>query len=292
MAKPSPLRIAHISDLHFAKLSLNPLQIFSKRFIGNVNSLLSRKKVFLRSRLDALIPLFEEHKISHVIITGDVSTTSYKKEFALAKDFVQELEKRGISVFTLPGNHDRYTQSACKNRLFYQFFKPQFSAKSKYNLKDHGIALVPLKKNWWLITLDTSRATSWVSSQGYFSEGLEQRLEEVLASLPKEDRVIVANHFPFFRHDAFRKTLRRARALRALIQRHPQIALYLHGHTHRHCIADLRINQFPIILDSGSTAHRDHGSWNMIDIQPTGCTIDAFHWNGAWQSAKQQQFSW
>ena len=47
MAKPSPLRIAHISDLHFAKLSLNPFQIFSKRFIGNANSLLSRKKVFI-----------------------------------------------------------------------------------------------------------------------------------------------------------------------------------------------------------------------------------------------------
>ena len=167
-----------------------------------------------------------------------------------------------------------------------------FDEKSKYNLKDHGIASSPLKKNWWLITLDTARATSWVSSQGYFSEELEQRLEEALSSLPKQDRVILANHFPFFRHDTFRKTLRRAGALRALVQRHPNIALYIHGHTHRHCIADLRINQFPIILDSGSAAHRDRGSWNLIAIDSSGCSVDAFQWKGSWQSSGQQQFIW
>ncbi len=292
MTKDSPLRIAHISDLHFAKLSLNPLQLFSKRFIGNLNSLFSRKKVFLPGRLAALLPLFEEQKITHVIITGDLSTTSYKKEFKLAALFIEELEQRGITVITLPGNHDHYTKRAYKDKSFYTFFKSQFHKESKYNLKDHALSVSPLKKNWWLVTLDTARATSWISSQGVFTPELEHRLEEVLLAIPKQDKVIIANHFPFFRHDSFRKTLRRASALRALVKRFSNVVFYIHGHTHRHCIADLRINGFPIILDSGSTTHRDRGSWNMIDIQASGCTVDAFNWKGSWQKAKQEHFNW
>ncbi len=284
MALKDSIRIAHISDLHFSKATFNPLQFFSKRWLGNINLIFSRQQDYLAERLFPLVSLFKELDVEHVIITGDLTTTSLRQEFLLASALVSQFKEAGFSVLALPGNHDHYTKRAFRKKLFYQFFDPPFD--------EQGIAVKPLGKGWRLIALDTAIATSLISSRGYFSPLLEKRLEKILSEIPSDEAVVLANHFPFFQHDSPRKRLERGVELKNLIARFPRIKFYLHGHTHRHCVADLRPNGLPIILDCGSTAHRIDGTWNLIDITPSGSTVDIYRWEDNWQTRERLAFSW
>jgi 3',5'-cyclic AMP phosphodiesterase CpdA len=150
---------------------------------------------------------------------------------------------------------------------------------------------------WWLIALDTAIATSLISSNGYFSFELEQKLEKALKEIPANHHVILINHFPIFSNESARKSLIRKEALKKLIEKFPKIKLFLHGHTHRHCIADLRSSHLPIFLDSGSTVQKEGGTWNLIDITATGCDVEVFKNTNAdrdafWQPILKSNFNW
>jgi Icc protein len=272
------MRIAHLSDLHFSKLTFGLGQFFSKRWLGNLNLLLTRKKEFATERLFLLPQMVKELGVTHLVVTGDLSTTSFDAELAQASELIKLFQELGIETFVIPGNHDHYTASSSKKKSFYNFFEPTFSAESIHSLREDRISVKKLGSGWWIVGLDTASAMPLISSQGIFSEELEQKLIEAISALPKSDRVILANHFPFFEQDPPRKRLIRAQALKKLIQATPQIKIYLHGHTHRHCIADLRPSGLPLVLDSGSTAKREGGTWNLIDLTPTACSIQPFRW--------------
>jgi 3',5'-cyclic AMP phosphodiesterase CpdA len=286
-------RLAHISDLHFFKLQWNPLQLFSKRWLGNLNLLFHRKNALEPEALTTLFPVFHERKVDAVLITGDLTTTTHEDELLLAKRFVDCLKGENLKVFTLPGNHDHYTKKAFRKKSFYQFFDEAYAPG--LSLKQDQLTAAHFGHGWWLMALDTAVATSWVSSTGYFSPELEQRLEKALQEIPDDHRVILLNHFPIFSNESPRKRLIRKEALKKLIERFPKIKLFLHGHTHRHSVADLRSSGLPIILDSGSTAKKQGGTWNLIDITPSGCEVEVFNNSGKddfWQSVSKTGFKW
>lgn len=294
-------RLAHISDLHFSKLIWNPFQFCSKRWLGNLNLLLKRKNAFRPDNLTTLFPIFHERKIDAVLITGDLTSTSHEEEFIMAKQFVESLEQEKFKVFTLPGNHDQYTKKAFKNQLFYQFFNatyaPPADLLSSLSLKEDRLTAAYFGHGWWLIGLDTAIATSLTSSNGYFSPELEQKLEKALKEIPSDHHVILINHFPIFSNESPRKSLIRKDALKKQIEKFPKIKLFLHGHTHRHCIADLRNSNLPIFLDSGSTSQKEGGTWNLIDVTASGCEVEAFKNTNSdgyafWQPIMKTNFKW
>ncbi len=283
------LKLAHISDLHFSSWDWSPAQFFSKRWLGNLNFLFGRRRIFSYDRLALLPALFKEKGISHVMITGDLSTTSSPAEFQKAKDFIHTLEKQGLEVFCIPGNHDQYTREAYKKHLFYDYFPAKWS-DSPYNLKEHGMTAKKLSEKWWFVGLDTALATSWFFSSGRFSEKIEKNLIEFLSKLPEGEQVILFNHFPFFQHESARKRLQRGNSLRQILEKFPQVKIYCHGHTHRQCLADLRASQLPIVLDSGSIVHRDRGTWHQLNLSPEKLITDIFTWKDEKWVATRQEF--
>ena len=80
-------KIAHISDLHISRITYNISQFFSKRFVGNFNLLLKRKKNFKEEILKELYEIFEKEKIDCIIVSGDLSSTSLKREFEEGRKF-------------------------------------------------------------------------------------------------------------------------------------------------------------------------------------------------------------
>jgi 3',5'-cyclic AMP phosphodiesterase CpdA len=279
----SSFQIAHISDLHFFETSTGIGQFFSKRWIGNLNFLLRRKKEFIYSLLDPLLPLLLEHKVPLVVISGDVSCTSLPGEFYKASLFIKKLQAHGIETIVLPGNHDQYTRQAKKNQLFYRAFPSELQQK--------GLIVKRLPDSWWFIAMDTTLVTPLFCCHGKFTKKLEHELEKALANLPEDAKVILANHFPIaLKTD---KALQRERYLIALLKRHPKIKLYLHGHTHRHRILDLRKQNLPILIDSGSVVHKRFGSWNLLECSNHSCTVLPFHWNQThWIPEKKHLFTW
>src|SRR5580698_9431521 len=154
MKVKSLFRFAHISDLHFSRLSFGPSQFFSKRWVGNLNLILNRKKKFDQTHLYTLIPLFQNLQINGVFITGDLTSTSHNSEFEMAKKFVDTLKEAGLKVFLIPGNHDHYTRKAFRDLIFYRYFNSvqhTDDPMSFFQLKDDKVSATFLGQNWWLL---------------------------------------------------------------------------------------------------------------------------------------------
>ncbi len=282
------IKIAHISDLHFSKFSPSPVQFFSKRWLGNLNLLLNRAKEYVNERPFSLIPTFKEKGITHVIISGDLTTTSSKQEYKIAKEFVDSLKNEGMTVFTIPGNHDHYTKKTDQTKAFYENFPSP--KRTLFSLSEHGVTSLPLTDGWHLVLMDTTYASSLISSNGFFSPVIEQNLKKLLTKINPEENILLVNHFPFFQHDTPRRRLIRGEKLREVIASHPDIQIYLHGHTHRRTIDDLRPNGLPLILDSGSTGHKS-GSWNALELSTTTLNLTVHKWKEKWEQIDHQTFS-
>ena len=270
------MRIAHLSDLHFASWDWKVSHLFSKRWLGNLNFLFGRRTHFDHARLEKIPSLLKSLDVTHVIVTGDLSTTSAPAEFSMAKEFISKIETQGLPVFCIPGNHDHYTRAAYRDRHFYNYFP---SCWETGDLKESGVTAKKLDGNWWIVGLDTALATSWFHSTGHFTPQIEKGLKHILELIPPDDQILLVNHFPFFQHESPRKRLVRGLDLQHLIEKHPTIKLYLHGHTHRRCVAPLAASGLPLILDPGSTPHQKNGGWNLIDLKSGKPLLQHYTWD-------------
>jgi len=282
----SALRIAHLSDPHFSHATYHPAQFFSKRWIGNFNLIFSRQRTYQTQHLWHLPELLKTLNVENVFITGDFTSTSQDKEFAEGKYFVDQFLQKGLPTFVLPGNHDCYIKSVEKTRRFYSFF-------SSEALKDKRVETVPLKKGWWYIGLDCAVATPPFCSYGVFLESTEHFLKEALLSIPASERVIVGNHFPLYTTGRPLHDLKRAAELQQLLKSFPQVKLYLHGHDHNDYLFDRQNEGLPLVLNSGSCAHKPDGSFYLVELFEQECLVqrllfrkeahNEFSWNLDWQ---------
>jgi 3',5'-cyclic AMP phosphodiesterase CpdA len=287
------MRIAQVSDFHFTHLTWNPLRLLSKRALGNFNWIMSRKRHFFEEQLDPLPGLFETLGVDLILLGGDFTTTALTEEFGKATRFIKRFKQPWLAT---PGNHDRYTKHSCRNKHFYRYFTNKRAEISDpiefFTLKDHRIEAHKIADGWRVITLDTAMATPLHSAEGIFSEKLESYLKEVLNLIPQNESIILLTHYPFFLNDVKRHNLLRGDALQKVLESDPRIRLYLHGHTHRHTVADLQISNLPIVLDSGSCAQGRKGAWNLIDLKPEGCTISTYRWDHKWTKTRTEEFPW
>jgi 3',5'-cyclic AMP phosphodiesterase CpdA len=287
-----PFRFAQISDFHFTKITWNPLRLFPKRFLANINWLLSRKSNFSSEQMEALPKVLKPLQIDRILLGGDFTTTSLPEEYRMAKQFVKKLPAPWIA---LPGNHDHYTYRSFRQKRFYRHFtnKRQINHPVDFfTLKDHKVEAHLLFSNWWLIALDTAIPTNPYSSQGLFSEEQEQHLEEIIAALPKKSSILLFNHYPFFQNDVEKHSLIRGAALEKVLRKENRIKAYLHGHSHRHTIANLQPSQLPVILDSGCAADTQRGTWNLVEIDDQKLKVDVYRWKEGWTVEKRVEIPW
>lgn len=285
------MRLAHISDLHFGSFSLSPIQFFSKRWIGNFNYLLTRKKYFAYNRLIDLIDFFKKEGVTHVIITGDFTITARRIEYKMGKRFIQLLENEGIKVFTIPGNHDHYTKRSFRKKSFYRFFSSAFDESCSFNLKDNCVTYSKIGDRLWLMGLDTAISTPFFSAQGLFGPVVEENLKKAISEIPKDETIILINHYPFFHNKIGKHELARGHVLEKLLKEHPNIELYLHGHTHRQVVADLRNSDLPIISDTGSTPHVKGGACHLFEIGDNAIKLDVFRYDSEWKASETHKFN-
>jgi 3',5'-cyclic AMP phosphodiesterase CpdA len=263
--------------------------LFSKRLLGQLNYFLNRQSHFEGEQLLALKPLFEQEGIEYAFVSGDLSSTSLKAEFKTAQKLFQEMEKSGIKCFFVPGNHDHYTKEAQNRQLFYQYFT-NHSSKQLFSLQKDGVEAHLLQEGFWYVGLDCALATGLLSSHGLFSHTIEKNLQTVLQQISPKDKIILVNHFPFLKITSQRKELRRKEALEEILKNHPNIVLYLHGHTHSNAIEDRRDEGLPLSLDSGSAAFNTIGRLNLIDLEKKHCRIRVFEFKDKWQEELHQNY--
>jgi len=293
------VKIAHISDLHFAHLTLSPTQFLSKRWVGNFNLLLNRGRKFSIRPLLELTQHFHQLGVEYVVVSGDLSTTALKKEFSAAREFLETLRAAGMGILLIPGNHDSYTSKAYRTQLFYRGFDEIIESSRcediPYTLARHRVMASHLRGRWWYVGMDTTLATPIFNSKGIFPSELEHNLEEVLRLLPSGAQVVLSNHFPLLPTPLPRHNLERSEALRGLLVQWPNVRLYLHGHVHQQSIKDLRPIGLPLILNSGSCGIKGNSTCHVIDLHPEGCEVEVYNFlrePGVWDLRRKSNYDW
>lgn len=282
-------RVAHLSDLHFAAITYSWKQFFSKRWLGNCNLILFRKKTLLQRQLFALPDLLQQLNVQAILITGDLTTTSLSEEFQKARTFVDALFDRNLKPFLIPGNHDVYTCGAEKTKRFYSFFP---SKSENYSLKTDRIERHYLGQRWWWVPLDTALATSLVLSNGKFFKETELKLREVLTSIPTQDKIIIGNHFPLYKTAGPRHYLWRTEKLQQILKEFASVKLYLHGHDHTPYQIDRQKEGFPLVFNAGSCAHMPTSTFNLYELTDTTCNFIQYTWeNSTWEKGETKIFS-
>jgi len=290
------LKIAHISDVHFSKICYSPFQFFSKRWLGNANLLLKRGRAHSVKKVTILPEMFKKLGVTDLFITGDLTTTSQHSEFKLAKELITAFEEMGIRVLLIPGNHDNYTRFAEKQQRFFQHLSQTYPSKRHLDvtLKDDKVCAFKLENGWWVVALDTTLSLPLHLSGGRYTEAIDQTLRATLEKIPSDEPIILVNHFPFFQHEPSKRRMEGGALLETLMRETPNIKFYLHGHTHRRCMADLRSDNLPIVIDSGSVSHKTHGSWNLINLEPKSASVSVYLSNDTidpnWRLSRTETF--
>lgn len=277
------MKIAHLSDIHFFKYEITLGTLFSKRLLGTLNYYFNRKSHTLEFDPFELPRFLKEKEVTHLVITGDFTTTSTEAEFEIASKFIKEFENQGFRIFLIPGNHDCYTKSSEKQKRFYKYLP------ASLELREEGLSYLDFGGGYKCITLDTTIATPYWSSQGLFSERLERKLQQMLKNIPKEQPLIVMNHFPVFQGNRpQRHQMKRFESLRAILEEHPNIMLYLYGHTHKSEFS----SSHPLMINSGSLTLSKQGSFHLMDLSPTHLEVETYNYmNQTWKVTSKRSLS-
>lgn len=217
----------HVADLHFWRLVWNPLHLLNKRVVGNLNVLLRRRHQFPLERAERHIAALEAAQSDTVLFTGDFTSTSTDEEFAMAREFVDEVRAKGMKTLVMPGNHDVYTFAAARHERFERHFRDLLPAdgfpSSEILLGGTPVILVPTVR------------PNWLSSSGLVTAAA---IDDTAALVRRcEGPCVVAAHYPVLERTYGYKLspsrqLRNGQALRDALGRTGQKILYVCGHTH------------------------------------------------------------
>jgi 3',5'-cyclic AMP phosphodiesterase CpdA len=222
------LRIIHVSDIHFWRYSLNPLNLLSKRAFGMAALALGRARRFRLERVADLVERVKSLEPDHILITGDVTTTALPSEFLDARTALAPWLADPSRVTVIPGNHDRYTLTAHFNRHFEHHFGA-YAPEARFPW------IKPLDAHTAILTLDPTRAG--LSASGKLpARQLEDAKRLIESANNQWSRLIVACHYPAsvpdqFAHEIAKKPLVNAALVRDWL-RTIGPHLYCCGHVH------------------------------------------------------------
>ena len=146
--RASTLTIAHISDLHCG----------GPYFVPNL--------------MERAISEINELGPEIVICSGDLTTFGFKEEYAIARDFIEQIECDSIVI--IPGNHD-------SRNVGYVHFEELFGDRNSV-LRKGGVTVVAVD------------STEPDLDHGVIGRGRYHWIEEQFAAEPSELRVFVLHH--------------------------------------------------------------------------------------------------
>jgi 3',5'-cyclic AMP phosphodiesterase CpdA len=262
------MRVMHISDLHFQAdipFSRYPRLGWRRLLAQTEYRLLGRRERFLQvaTTVSRLLSIAEGLKVDHLLVSGDITALALPEEFEEARHALQGWSGR---MTVVPGNHDRYTPQASRDRLFERAFGAELSSDLPDLCGEGPYPLVKLLgKDAALIGLSSARvpltpgiAAGWVGS----------RQRKALAAILSDRRlkgraVMVSVHHaplrPNGKKDRLTHGLLDARAVLSICVGGGVVGL-CHGHIH-HRYRTNGTGALPIFCAGSSTQRGQEGYW-------------------------------
>lgn len=198
------------------------------------------------------------------LVTGDLVDRPSVESYAMLRELLDRLE---IESFLIPGNHD--ARPLLVAAFAHHAYLPR-DGFLQYTVEEHPVRLV---------ALDTTLPDR---DEGRLCDERLAWLDQTLAAAPDRPTLILMHHPPFetgiWWMDA--QGLGGAAAMRAVVERHPQVALVVCGHLHRPIQTGWGGT---VVSVAPSTAHQVHldlvpESRPHMVFEPPACHLHV--WNG------------
>lgn len=247
--------IAHLSDVHFGH--------HDDMVVAGVEELLFERRPDL------------------VVISGDFTQRARVEQYKMACAFVDRLEKNGLEVLAVPGNHDVPLYDVVR-----RFARP-LNRYRKYIEDD----LCPYWENDELAVLGINTARSFTIKDGSVSHEQMRLIRDSFGAANEDKLRILVTHHPLFampigNEGALTKVAKRSNdALAAAAE--AGVDLLLAGHFHRsfaQSARELVENVGPaLVIQAGTaTSTRLRGgetqSFNWIDADKEGIDLQVMNW--------------
>lgn len=275
------MRIVHLSDIHIWRYTSNPLHLIGKRAIGVAELLGGRARRFRLERLESVVHRVMELEPDHLLITGDLTTTSLRAEFELARESLTPLLSDLARVTVLPGNHDRYTNHSVRTRAFERYF-------GDVSHNGNFPWLRRIDPHTAILGLDASRPH--MSARGRLPQKQLTQAQALLRTIDRETtRLIIACHYPVEAPEHYRAELQPKRMSNAEVVSSWLKTIGPHifccGHVHASWAFHPRSVPNQLCLNAGAPLLRDPtGSRppGFLEIDLTDQTVSVIHhaWTG------------
>lgn len=286
MTSPTDTLI-HITDLHFWEIVRNPFALMNKRFLGNANVIYRRRHEFHMGQAVAYSEHLASLGIRDCLIGGDFTSTATPGEYQMGKDFVVDLESRGMNIHLMPGNHDVYTFESVRAGRFHQYFGA-YAPGAGY---PHATALpggTPL-------VLVPTVCPNVLSSAGRITDAEAAATRKLIEACPAGP-VLVAGHYPVLHHTSSYRSgqsrrLRNADALRSAMGETGRNILYIAGHVHR--FSYTQDDRYPFLrhLTTGAFFLKRpledcRGAFSTIRAEGDAFRVSWHRFEAGWQTAE------
>ncbi len=212
----------HLSDLGGVKAS----QLLSKRLLSYLSWRRKRRFEHRREVLDALAEDIAGAELDQLLVTGDLTHTGLPEEFRQAQQWLQQLGPADRVAVT-PGNHDALVRDEPRHTfdLWRDYMAPDPGREAGFpSLRQRGELA--------FIGLSSALPTPPLMASGRVDAAQLNALAALLDETRGKFRVVYIHHSPVQGVEKWRKALRNADAVAAVLAAHGA-ELVLHGHGHR-----------------------------------------------------------
>ncbi len=284
---PTGDRFLHLTDLHFWQVVTNPLRLFNKRALGNLNVVMRRRHEFLTAQAPAFLEYIAGLDVRDILLTGDFASTATDAEFRAAREFVRALVSAGKRPVVIPGNHDVYTFESARKRRFEQYLGEWVPAPSLP-------AVARLAGGTPVVYVPTV-CPNLLTSRGRITASEIDAVHQILPQV--SGPLIVAGHYPLMDRTygystTTHRRLRGAMALREALGRYAGRILYISGHVHRFSHVIDPTYPFITYLTTGALFRHDHekghtGEFSEVRVGQGGYRVLRHRFGGEWTVTEQ-----
>jgi 3',5'-cyclic AMP phosphodiesterase CpdA len=227
--------LAHLSDIHLSPMPrARRRDLLGKRVLGYVNWHRGRKFVHRRDILDVLTNDLIEQRPDHIAVTGDLVNLGLPKEFVAAAEWLHHLGPPD-KVTAIPGNHDAYVRLHPDRGTGHwrDYMEGNAAGEALVGTPPTGFPFVRRYGDVAIVALSTAIPTMPFIAAGRLGTAQRAHLGLALEELGRRGlfRVVLIHHPPLPGQAGWRRGLRDAKALKAVLQEHGA-ELVLHGHDH------------------------------------------------------------
>lgn len=228
------MRLAHYSDIH---VTIPPLSggvsgLLGKRITGTMNYYFGGRRTHFagaEGRIRSLLEDIDAQGVDHALCTGDVTQMSRKEEFARCAAIFGDRLQQPDKYTVIPGNHDRYTVAADRERRFERYFGTLAAEQYPFVKRIGPLAIVGL---------DVARAAGLLDSSGLVGDAQLDRLAKIVREeVRPEEFVVLAMHYGLYRKhgqpDRPRHGIRDFERIVSLVKDDDtHVDMVVHGHMH------------------------------------------------------------